>query len=130
MSQNFVHPSTRKNPPAVASLNQIFILPHQRFLPPLQITICILEPHKYFIFSCSHCSCTIFISNFYSLYIQIMLILILIDVQYLQNLVFSFENGSNVQNHSLSDSHHSIKKFPLAKFPISLLRGFSWLSTP
>ena len=28
-----------------------------------------------------------------------MLILILIDVQYFQNLVFSFEKGSNVQNH-------------------------------
>ena len=25
MSQNFVHPLTRKNPPAVASLSQIFI---------------------------------------------------------------------------------------------------------
>ena len=56
-----------------------------------------------------------------------MLILILIDVQYLQNLVFSFENGSNVQNHSLLDSHHSIKKFPLAKFPIPLLKIFSCL---
>ena len=53
-----------------------------------------------------------------------MLILILIDVQYLQKLVFSFEKGSNVQNHSVSDSHHSIKKFPPAKFPIPLLRGF------
>ena len=45
-----------------------------------------------------------------------MLILILIDVQYLQNLVFSFEKGSNVQNHSLSDSHHSIKKFSQQNF--------------
>ena len=46
-----------------------------------------------------------------------MLILVLIDVQYLHNLVSSFEKGSNVQNQSLpdshhSDSHHSIKKFP------------------
>ena len=55
-----------------------------------------------------------------------MLILILIDVQYLQNLVFSFEKGSNVQNHSLSDSHHSKKNLP-AKFPIPLLREFSCL---
>ena len=45
-----------------------------------------------------------------------MLILILIDVQYLQNLVFSFEKGLNVQNHSLPDSHHSIKKFPQQNF--------------
>ena len=40
-----------------------------------------------------------------------MLILILIDVQYLQNVVFSFEKGLNVQNHSLSDSHHPTWKF-------------------
>ena len=45
-----------------------------------------------------------------------MLVLILIHIQYLQDLVFSFENGSNVQNHSLSDSHHSIKKFPQQSF--------------
>ena len=34
-----------------------------------------------------------------------MLILILIDVQYLQNVVFSFAKGSNCQNHSSSDFH-------------------------
>ena len=37
-------------------------------------------------------------------------VLILIDVQYLQNVVFSFEMGSNGQNQSLSDSHLWIKK--------------------
>ena len=42
-----------------------------------------------------------------------MLILILIDVQYLQNAVFSFEKGSNHQNHSSSGSQHLVKKFPL-----------------
>ena len=41
-----------------------------------------------------------------------MLISILIDVQYLQNIVFSFEGGSNGQNQSSSGSHHLIKKFP------------------
>ena len=35
-----------------------------------------------------------------------MLIVILVDVQYLQNGVFSFEKGWNGQNHSLSDSHN------------------------
>ena len=101
MSLKWESPPTRENPFAVASPNQIFILSHQRFIPPLdnQITIFILEPHKDFIFSCSHCSCTIFILNLQSLYIQVMLILILIDVQYFQNLVFSFEKGSNVQYH-------------------------------
>ena len=37
-----------------------------------------------------------------------MLILILIDVQYSQKAVFSFEKGLNGQNHS-SGSHHPIK---------------------
>ena len=30
----------------------------------------------------------------------------------------TFEKGSNGQNHSTSDSHHPIEKFPQAKFPI------------
>ena len=41
-----------------------------------------------------------------------LLILILIDVKYLQNIVFSFEKGLNGQNHSSSGSHHPVKKFP------------------
>ena len=60
------------------------------------------------------CSCTIFILLFcsYSLYTQqILLILILIDVQYLQNVLFSFESGSDSWNH-YSSSHHSIKYLP------------------
>ena len=42
-----------------------------------------------------------------------MLILILVDVQYSQNAVFSFEKGSNRQNHSSSLPG---KKIPSAKF--------------
>ena len=34
----------------------------------------------------------------------------LIDVQYLQNVLFSFEKSLNGQNHSPLDSHHHIKK--------------------
>ena len=34
-----------------------------------------------------------------------MLVLILINIQYLQNVVFSFEKGLSGQNHSLSDPH-------------------------
>ena len=34
--------------------------------------------------------------------IMVMLVLILIDVQYLQNAVFSFEKGSSCQYHSTS----------------------------
>ena len=58
-----------------------------------------------------------------------MLILILIDVQYWQEAVFSFEKGLNGQDHS-SDSHYVVKKFHLQQnfwFPppltvISLLK--------
>ena len=48
-----------------------------------------------------------------------MLILILIDVQYLQNVNFSFENGLNGKNHSSSGSYQSIIKkiLPQQKFP-------------
>ena len=48
-----------------------------------------------------------------------MLILILIDVQYSQKAVFSFEKGSNCQNHSSPGSFHLVKEIshPL-KFPI------------
>ena len=45
--------------------------------------------------------------------------LTLIDFQYLQKVVFSFEKGSNGQNHSSSGTHHTIKKIPPpAKFSI------------
>ena len=39
-----------------------------------------------------------------------MLILILIDVQYSHNVVFTFEKGSNDSNYFLSDSYHPLKK--------------------
>ena len=41
-----------------------------------------------------------------------MLIFILIDVQYSQKAVCSFEKGSNCQNHSFSGSHYPVKKLP------------------
>ena len=47
-----------------------------------------------------------------------MLILILMNVKYLQNVVFSFEKGLNGQNHSSSVSHRPIEKLHPAKFPI------------
>ena len=56
-----------------------------------------LWPNKNFFFSCSHCSFTIFTLISYFLYTQVMLILILIDVQYLQNVAFSTEKVSNGQ---------------------------------
>ena len=44
-----------------------------------------------------------------------MLILILIDAQYSQTTVFSFEKGLNCQNNS-SVSHHPLKKSPPVVF--------------
>ena len=83
--------------------------------PPLKVHSPLLNNNlrvitqKNFIFSCSHCTCT-------SLYTQVMLIWILINVRYLQNVVFSFEKDSNGHNHS-SGFHHRINK--------SLLHNFS-----
>ena len=45
-----------------------------------------------------------------------MLNLILIDVQYSQKAVFSFEEGSNHQNHSSSNSPCLVKNSQSAKF--------------
>ena len=59
-----------------------------------------------------------FTLTLYSLYTEVMLILILINVQYLQNVVFSFEKGSNGQSHTLSDSYHLIQKVPREDFPL------------
>ena len=47
-----------------------------------------------------------------------MLILILTDVQHSQEAIFSFEIGSNCQNHSSSGSFHPVTKIPPVKFPI------------
>ena len=44
-----------------------------------------------------------------------MLILILIAVQYSHKAVYSFEKGSNGQNHSSSGSHHPVKHPPPSK---------------
>ena len=89
--------------------------PHQPKIcsspPPQQKSI---QPNKKqnIIFSCSHCTCTIFALISYSFETEIMLILILIDIQYSQNAVFSFKKFSNHQNHSSLGSHYLIKKSP------------------
>ena len=57
------------------------------------------QKNKSVIFSCSHCSWTIFVLSLYSLERQIMLILILIGVQYSQYTAFSFEKFLNHQNY-------------------------------
>ena len=54
-----------------------------------------------------------------------MLILILINVQYLQS-VFCIKKGSNGQNHSSSGSHHLIKKSPSKIFFMRSAKLRSW----
>ena len=85
-------------------LEESFIPPPQRSItppppPPLNnnfyVIIFTLQTS-----SCSQCSCTIFILTSYSWYTLVMLILILIDINYLQKVVFSFEKDLNDQNHS------------------------------
>ena len=46
-----------------------------------------------------------------------MLVLILIDVQYSQKAVFSFEKGSDRQNNSSSGSHHPVTPPSPSKIP-------------
>ena len=53
----------------------------------------------------SHCSLTIFVLISYSLDTQVMLILVLIDAQYSQKAIFSFEKDLIGQNPSSTGSH-------------------------
>ena len=71
-----------------------------------------------FIFSCSHCSCTILLQLHTLCKHEVMLIYILINIQHLQNIIFSFEIGSIGENISLSDYHHSMRKSPQQNFLI------------
>ena len=56
-----------------------------------------------------------------------MIILILSDIPYLQKVAFSFEEGSNGQNHCSLDSHHSKKKPPSNIFDPALERGNTFM---
>ena len=59
-----------------------------------------------------------------------MLILIVIDVQYSQKVIFSFENGSNRKNQSSSRCLHLVKKFPTSKISDSNLLLGCYLEKP
>ena len=101
--KHFLSPPPRKSP-----IRFLFPSPTKSSFPLLNNNLRVIN-QKNVIFSCSHCTCT-------SLYTQVMLIWILINVRYLQNVVFSFEKDSNGHNHS-SGFHHRINK--------SLLHNFS-----
>ena len=105
-----IAPKLEKFPP-----NRLLPLPPNVYpLPHHYATIFKLQPDKNSIFSWSHCSYSIFVLISYSLDTQV----ILIDVQYSQEAVFSSEKGSKCQNHSSSGSLQLVKKFPPVKFPI------------
>ena len=87
-------------------------LPHQIFIPFDQKSIQPNKKIKASILAVVIAPVPFFVLSSYSFETQVMLILILIDVQYSQNAVFSFEKFSNRQNHSSSDSHHLVKKSP------------------
>ena len=87
------------------------------------------NPIKHSIFSCSHCSCSIFLLVSYSLDTQVVLSLILIDVQYSQKAVSSFEKGLHCQNHSSSGSQHPVKKIPPPP-SVKFLIPPHWVDTP
>ena len=57
--------------------------------------------------------CTIFVLISYFFDTQATLILILIDVKYTQNAVFSFEKSSNYESDSCLGSHHAVEKSSL-----------------
>ena len=59
-----------------------------------------------------------------------MLILILIDVQYLHKAAFSFEKGSNCQNHSSSGSLHMVKQSPHPLLPSKISDFPHWGNCP
>ena len=92
------------------------IFPHQIFIFPIkcnspkQITIFMLSPKKSFIFS--HFSS---LKNFYFNFIIFLLtghVNFHYDVQYLENVVISFDKDLNGQNHSSSDSYYLTKNIP------------------
>ena len=104
--------------------------------PPYEITIFMLWGKNNLIFSRSHCSYSIFVLPSHTLHTQVMLILILINAQYLQIVACSFAKCFNDQKHSFSDwkkfewskelllrfqSNHETIPLSAAKFFIPLL---------
>ena len=109
----FISPNRKTSSPPTRFL---FSPSHQRLIPPTKLQFLCYNSIKNFIFSCSHCSCTIFIISC-SFHTQAMLILILNEVQYLQNVAFSFEKFLNGQDDSFTGFHCPIKKSPQQNSP-------------
>lgn len=88
--------------------HKTFVLPHQRFIPPpsIKLQFSCHNPIKNFIF----------IALFIALALSVRLILILINVEYCQNVFLRCLHG---QNHSSSWSHHTMKEI-FSSFPKNL----------
>ena len=98
---------------------------HQRLPPPVNYTIIFMSPLNYtIIFSCRHCSCTVFILFSYSLYTQVILILVLINVPYLQIVVFTLDKGLNDAKFIIPP-HAIISDFLIALLTVTLF-GKPW----
>ena len=110
-TQGFPYWGDGEVPPPTKNL-LIQPLPTRFLFPPTKSQVNPIKKLKTsFLAEASHCSYH-FVLISYSFETQIMLVLILIDFQYSQNAVFSFEKYLNRQNHSSSDSHHLVKKSP------------------
>ena len=81
--------------------------PTKFLFPPTKIQFKTIKKIKIFLAVVIVCVPFLFVLISYSFKRQI--ILMLIDFQYSQNAVFSFEKLSNRQNHSSSGSHHLVK---------------------
>ena len=117
-SQKFTHPPPHKIPPP-----NIYS-PYQRLNSPIKSQFSCYNPIKASFLAVAIAPVPFLFNFIVFAHTQITQILILINVQYLQNVVFSFEKGSTSQTHSFSDSYHPIKKiFPLQNFPFPPMAG-------
>ena len=120
-SWKFAHSSTppRQIPPSRLPTTKFLFCPPS--YNPIKIAFASVKK--------SHCFCT----TLYSLYTQVMIILILIDVQYLQNVLFRFPKGLNHQIHSSNSPppdkkspHHLIKNPPQQNLSSSQTLNTIW----
>ena len=96
------------------------LLPPKVTPTPLNYTIIfMLQAKNNLIFSCRHCSCTVFILFSYSLYTQVILILVLINVPYLQIVVFTLDKGLNDAKFIIPP-HTIISDFLIALLTVTL----------
>ena len=105
LAKNLLLPHTWKSSP-----NQILFLPHQKSIRLFKWTFSSYNLMKTSFLAVVIAPVPFFVLISHSFETQAMLILILIDVKYSHNAVFSFEKAWKCQNHCSSGSHHLVKK--------------------